>query len=110
MEFIPVELILAIVAVIVIAWLFRISRPAAVFVLRIRDGKLTVRGRARKQLVSAIDDICRQNGLQSGTITALAAGSSFRLKYSKEIPQGCQQQIRNLLLSGAYNDVRVGSR
>jgi uncharacterized protein DUF3634 len=66
-----------------------------------------IHGDAKPSLVTAIDDICRQNGVESGTITAVPVGKEFRINFSSDIPQGCQQQIRNMLLSSAFKDVRL---
>ena len=96
MEHVP-QLVL--VAVIVgVIWI--LSRPRVVFVLRIRDGiPVVVRGRVRDALLRAVEDICRENGITSGTVTALPCGRRARLKCSAEIPAACQQQLRNVLLS-----------
>lgn len=96
-----------IVAIVVVVWIFYLARPAVIFVIHYKDGRKTVRGDIRPAVLTAIDDICRQHGVVSGTIKAVPAGKLYRLKFSNDIPQGCQQQIRNMLLSGAYNDLRL---
>ena len=101
------EYIALVVAIIVVAWVLYLSRPAVVFVIKYKDGTKQVRGDIRPAVLTAIDDICRQNGVVSGTITAVPVGKLYRLKFSKDIPQGCQQQIRNMLLSGSFNDLRL---
>jgi hypothetical protein len=104
MEIVP--LVIVPIAIIALGWY--LTRPRVFFVLKYKNGQArVVRGELKENRLMAIDDICRQNGVVSGTISAVPAGKGFRLKFSNDISQGCQQQIRNLLLSGAFKDLRL---
>jgi hypothetical protein len=76
---------------------------------RYRGGKpRVVRGRLTESALRAIDDICQQSGVQLGSITALPMGKrQIRLKFTGNIPPGCQQQLRNMALAGSMNDIRL---
>lgn len=79
--------------------LYLATRPKVVFQIKYRNGIPQVaRGRLTEATRSAIHEICCQNEIRSGTITALPRGKRVHLKFSRDIPPGCQQQIRNLML------------
>lgn len=76
-----------------------VFRPPVVFQIEYRNGIPRVaRGRLTEATRAAIHEICRQNEIRSGTITALPNGKRIRMTFSRDIPPGCQQQIRNLML------------
>ena len=99
----------AIVLIAIIAAGWYLLRPRVVFVIRYRGGKpKVVRGRLTESALRAIDDICQQCDVQLGSITALPIGKrKFRLKFTGNIPPGCQQQLRNMALAGSMNDIRL---
>ena len=83
----------------VVAGVLYLARPPVVFVIRYRKGiARVVRGRLTEVHLASIREICRENEVTSGTITALPHGKRARMKFSGDISQGCQQQIRNLML------------
>ncbi|MBS0205330.1 MAG: DUF3634 family protein [Planctomycetes bacterium] len=83
-----------------LAWVGWLARPNVVFQIRYRRGiPKVVRGRLTDATLNAIDEICRQNSVKSGTITAMP-GKRVRMKFTSDIPPGCQQQIRNMMLFG----------
>ncbi len=98
---------IVLIAIIVAGWY--LLRPPVVFVIRYRGGKpRVVRGRLTESSLRAIDDICQQSGVQLGSITALPMGKrQIRLKFTGNIPPGCQQQLRNMALAGSMNDIRL---
>jgi hypothetical protein len=98
---------IVLIAIIMGAWY--LLRPPVVFVIRYRGGKpRVVRGRLTESALRAIDDICQQSGVQLGSITALPMGKrQIRLKFTGNIPPGCQQQLRNMALAGSMNDIRL---
>lgn len=74
-------------------------RSPVVFQIQYRNGIPRVtRGRVTEGLRAAIQEICHQNEIRKGTITALPNGKRVRMTFSRDIPPGCQQQIRNLML------------
>lgn len=98
---------IVLIAIIVGGWY--LLRPPVVFVIRYRGGKpRVVRGRLTESSLRAIDDICQQSGVQLGSITALPMGNrQFRLKFTGNVPPGCQQQLRNMALTGSMDDFRL---
>ncbi len=81
------------------AGLFYLTRSPVVFVIKYRNGTPSVvRGRLTAAMLESIEEICRQNRVTSGTITAIPYGKRIRMKFSADISPGCQQQIRNLML------------
>lgn len=98
---------LLLVAILGVGWY--LLRPPVVFVIRYRGGKpKVVRGRVSESTLKAIDDICQQDQVQSATITAIPTGKrKYRLKFSGTITPGCQQQLRNMVLAGSMNDIRL---
>lgn len=92
-----IPLVILIVGSVLVYVLF--FRPPVVFQIQYRKGVPRVaRGRVTDAMRTAIYDICRQNEIQTGTITALPNGKRVRMTFSRDIPSGCQQQIRNLML------------
>ncbi len=90
--------IVAFIAGSVLFYVF-VFRPPVVFQLKYRNGIPRVaRGRLTEATRAAIHEICRQNEIRSGTITAFPKGKRVRMAFSRDIPPGCQQQIRNLML------------
>jgi len=74
-------------------------RPPVVFQIKYHNGASRVsRGRLTEARLASIREICGQNGIRSGTITALPAGKRVRMKFSGDFSPGCQQQVRNLML------------
>ena len=95
------DYLVLIVAVAVVVGVFWLARPPVVFVIKYRNGTPSVvRGRLTVAMLASIDEICRQNRVTSGTITAITYGKRVRMKFSADISPGCQQQIRNLMLVG----------
>lgn len=95
------ERLIPIVALIVgpVLFYWLVIRPQVVFQIRYRNGIPRVaRGRLTEATRAAIHEICRQNEIRSGTITAFPKGKRVRVTFSRDIPPGCQQQIRNLML------------
>ena len=76
------------------------ARPQPKFVIRIRnDTAEVVRGKMTESLRKAVADVCRENGVTSAKISGLAHGKRIRLKCTRSIPNGCQQQLRNIMLA-----------
>ena len=95
-EFVP---FLALVWLIIGAGWF-LTRPRPVFVIRIRNGiPKAVQGQTSGLVLDGIAEVCRMGGVTSGTVSAWKHGKRIRLKFSKSIPAGCQQQLRNMMLA-----------
>jgi hypothetical protein len=103
MQFVALTVVLVIVAAGV--WSLR---PTVVFVIRFRQGTpRVVRGRLAETALRSIHEICRQNGVTTGEIRGLPVGRRIRLTFSREFSPGCQQQLRNMVLSGSMDDFRL---
>ena len=84
----------------VLAAVWHVARPQPKFVIRLRNGTAeVVRGKPTESVRKAVSDVCRENGVTSGKISGLAHGKRIRLKCSRSIPAGCQQQLRNIMLA-----------
>ena len=76
------------------------ARPRPKFVIRLRNGTAdVVRGKTTESLRKAVSEVCRESGVTSGKISGLAHGKRIRVKCSRSIPVGCQQQLRNIVLA-----------
>lgn len=84
----------------VLAAIWYAAQPRPKFVIRLRNGTAeVVQGKTTESLRRAVSDVCRENGVTSGKISGLAHGKRIRLKCSRNITSGCQQQLRNILLA-----------
>lgn len=103
-NFVP---LFAVMTCVALGWFF--VRAPTVFVIKVRQGiPRVIRGRATNSVVQAIQEICEQNLVTKGTITATQMGPrKLRLRFTADISPGCQQQIRNLIIAGSANDVRL---
>ena len=77
-------------------------RSRDVFVVRIRAGEARVtRGRVPVGFVQRIAEACQRSGVQRGWVRGVQRGRRIALAFSRSIPRGCQQQLRNeWLVSG----------
>jgi len=84
----------------VLAAIWYAAQPRPKFVIRIRNGSAeVVRGKTTESVRKAVSEVCRLNGVASGTIRGLTHGKRIRLQCSQGIPLGCQQQLRNMILA-----------
>jgi hypothetical protein len=90
---------LALVLLIIgVGWF--LTRPRPVFVIRIRNGvPRLVQGQSSGLVLEDVAEVCRMGGVTSGTVSAWKHGKRIRLKCSRSIPAGCQQQLRNMMLA-----------
>ena len=94
------SLTLAVILGGVLAAIWHVAQPQPKFVIRIRNGTAeVVRGKTTESVRKAISNVCRENGVTFGKISGLAHGKRIRLKCSRTIPAGCQQQLRNIMLA-----------
>lgn len=75
-------------------WAFR---RRAEMEVRIENGRLrVVRGRVPPHFVDELAPILEHERIESGWIRSTPAGNRTRLSFSKSIPEGVRQQIRNI--------------
>lgn len=84
----------------VLAAIWYAAQPRPKFVIRLCNGSAeVVRGKTTESVRKAIAEVCRLNGVNSGTIRGLTHGKRIRLQCSQGIPPDCQQQLRNMILA-----------
>jgi hypothetical protein len=88
-------LILLLAAAIALAvWLF--AKPPAVFVIRIRrGGPVAIQGTVTKAFLATIAQLCNEQGIQSGEVRGVTRGRRIALWFSKGLPSGFCQRLRN---------------
>jgi Protein of unknown function (DUF3634) len=68
-----------------------------VFVLRIREGSpAMVNGQVPPAFVADVADVAHRHGVRSGTIRGYKRDGRVSLRFSRSIPSGCRQGIRNV--------------
>jgi hypothetical protein len=76
--------------------LFMLFRPKAVFVLKIRNGKVRViKGRVPRGFIEDCQQLVSENNLRRGTIRAVKMSGRVSLRFSYSIPKRNHQQFRN---------------
>jgi hypothetical protein len=76
-------------------WLF--LRPRYLFVIDVQDGQARLRkGKATFLFVREVEEIFRDQAVESGSVRGLAAGKGVVLRFSRQVPESCRQRIRNL--------------
>jgi hypothetical protein len=77
------------------AWL--VFRHRYAFVVCVGPaGPRVARGKVTPAFLRLIAEVCAQNRLASGKICGVWRGRTIALAFSRTIPLGCQQQLRNL--------------
>ena len=86
--------ILLVVGLGVAFW--RLAKPPAAFVVRIRGGRpKATYGKVTDAFLAEVAELCRELNISSGEIRGVARGRRLRLWFSREIPGGCRQRLRN---------------
>jgi len=90
----PVQL-LALIGCIFVALLLA-SRQQAIFVVRIRQGRAEgVRGTVTPAFLAEVEQLCAEQGIQSGEVRGVARGRRIALSFSGRLPRGFCQRLRN---------------
>jgi hypothetical protein len=83
------------VGIVVVAWM--LLAPRRDFVIRIENGRARlVSGKAPPGLVQDVGEVCRDAGVNSGSVWGRRSGKRVGLGFSGDIPEGCRQRLRNL--------------
>jgi uncharacterized protein DUF3634 len=86
--------ILLVVGIGVAFW--RFAKPPALFIVRIRAGRPTATyGKVTDAFLAEIAELCRELNISAGEIRGVSRGSRLGLWFSREIPAGCRQRLRN---------------
>src|SRR5262245_30539922 len=83
------------VGVIVAAAWIALQRRCAFVIQGARGTPKAVRGTGTAVFLEQVREVCPQHGVQYGTVRGLIRGRRISLGFSKSIPPGGQQQLRN---------------
>jgi Protein of unknown function (DUF3634) len=73
-----------------------LSKPIAVFVVRVRDGMPeAIRGKVTPAFLATVRQVCRECGVSEGEVRGVARGRDIALWFSTEFPTGSRQRLRN---------------
>ena len=87
-------LVLVILGVALVVWL--VSKPDAVFVVRVRAGHAeATTGTATTAFRVAVEDVCQEFGVRAGEVRGVARGRRIALRFSTHFPPVAQQRLRN---------------
>jgi Protein of unknown function (DUF3634) len=83
---------------LLVVWgLWSAIRPNAIFVVRIDDGvPRVVRGQVTRAFAQEVGEVCRRHEIRRGEVRGRAEGHRIVLDFSRNIPNSCRQQLRNL--------------
>jgi hypothetical protein len=72
------------------------AKPHAVFVIRIRNGApLATHGKVTDAFLSTIEELCEEQGIQSGELRGVPRGRRISLWFSRGLPNSFCQRLRN---------------
>ena len=54
------------------------------------------KGKVQADFLDDVRDVCREHGIISGWIGGVKQGKSMALRFSRNIPHGCRQRLRNV--------------
>ena len=78
-----------------VVWLILQGRSR--FVITVHQGQARLKsGRATAAFLRAIEDVLRDQGIQTGSVRGVAWTGQTVLRFSRTIPEPCRQRIRNL--------------
>jgi len=84
------------VVAIFAAILFASRYSGAVFVVRIHEGRAkAVRGTITPAFLATIEQLCAEHGIRSGEVRGVAQGRRISLCFSRGLPLGFCQPLRN---------------
>jgi Protein of unknown function (DUF3634) len=90
------NLIAVLLVVSIAAAFWRFAKPPATFVVRIQAGKpKATYGRVTDAFLAEIAELCREQRIAAGEIRGVSRGPRLGLWFSREIPNGCRQRLRN---------------
>jgi Protein of unknown function (DUF3634) len=87
---------IVVLAVVGVLAYFLFAKPPALFVIRIRQGApVATRGKVTEAFLAAIAELCEEHGIQDGEIRGVPRGRRISLWFSKGLPSGFCQRLRN---------------
>jgi hypothetical protein len=89
--------ILALAGVIIYAILVTTFAPRYHFVITIKHGEPRVtKGKVQADFLDQVREVCHEHRITSGWVGGVKRGKSIALRFSRKIPRGCQQRLRNI--------------
>jgi hypothetical protein len=89
--------------------IWKAAQPQSVFTVRIAEGKAEAAfGKITPSFLIRVQEVAEANMISRGRITGCAHGKLIRLKFSVEIPEPAQQQLRNWWATSGWNAPPVG--
>jgi len=84
--------------VLLAGWgLWSACRTGASFVIRITDGVARAdRGQVTRSFVREVGEVCRRHGVRHAEVRGRAEGRRIVLAFSRDMPETCRQQLRNI--------------
>ena len=90
-----VVLPLLVAAAAIAAW-WLIARPAAVFVVRVRDGRAeATRGKATDAFLAVVAEVFAEFQIARGEVRGVRRGRRIALGFSANVPPAACQRLRN---------------
>ena len=100
------------IAILLLAFLFyRIIQGGVLFRIQVKDGQVVAcSGRAPHRLRRDFKDVLRRQGVRAGVVRVVIRQQALTLLTSKEIDQGVEQMLRNVLGQFSVAELRAGPR
>ena len=90
------ELVTVLVLAGIAAAVWYCTKPPAVFVVRVRDGKPeAIHGTVTGAFLATVADVCRDFGISVGEVYGVARGRRISLRFSSHLPPAARQRLRN---------------
>jgi hypothetical protein len=81
---------------VIVAAVWIALQPRCAFVIQVARGiPKAVRGKVTAAFLEQVREVCQQHDVQYGTVRGLIRGRRISLGFSRNIPPGGQQQLRN---------------
>jgi len=87
--------VVVVAVALVVVWFA--LQPRLVFVLWIEGATVRVaRGKVAARILQEVVAVCQEAGVEKGRVWGVLQGRRVALRFSRSIPPGCRQRLRNL--------------
>ena len=102
-------LIVGLIVIAVVLWLVLKAKPAAVFVIQVRNGEaIAIDGKVTEAFLSEVTEQCAAAGIDRGEVRGHPYGAQIRLWFAKEFPPDVQQRLRNWWVINGWPSGPIG--